>query len=468
MCYNPITIVNPTKYVSMKYRDRFLLRVPCGQCAQCQEQKKREYYFRAFYHAQQYLGNQGFVYFDTLTYAPKYLPKVSNYFPTKFDYPCFDGSHIRKFVAKLRQRCKRKYKSNFEFFLSSEYGSSEYHTHRPHYHILFFVKGPIDPLVFSSLVGDCWFYGRTDGKPYKSDFYVLNNVLNGDSAKSIRILKYVTKYISKSCLFSKEINKRVSAIMFDIAKMYPDGWLDTLPAAQFREKILQNVGQFHRQSTGFGASYLENLDINTLFQDGCVRVKDNERVVLSIPLPMYYKRKLFYEQFEVDGSKVWCPTELGLQYLETQRLRLMDKLRLSYRAALANSHQDTDIDSLVDYVVNKRGRIIADLPESTLQQRLENVDYYKYATRYDRHNFKKLGIVRFYLGNSTSGYYTSIMPARISLFSFGKRFSFWDDLKEKVLDKIDFAHAKIDKGKQQAYELRQRLVNLYHYLAEYG
>ncbi len=372
-CFHPITIVNPTKYVSLKYRDRFTLRVPCGQCAYCQEAKKREYYLRSYYHAQQCLSAGGFVLFDTLTYAPVYLPKISDYFPTKYNYPCFDSMHIRKFIAKLRQRCKRGYKSNFDFMLSSEYGSSEFHQHRPHYHILFFVTGKIDPLTFSSLVADCWFYGRTDGKPYKSDYYVINNVLNGDSAKKIRVLKYVTKYISKSCLFTKEINKRINAIVFEMANMYGskrDEWLNSLGAAKFREQLNRWMGQFHRQSTGFGACLLENLDINEVFKDGRLKVVDNEKIILSIPLPTYYKRKLFYQQLEVDGTKIWSPTELGVQYLQTQNTRLKKYLKDYYSAAAAQCKLDIDTTALSEYVVDYRGRIKAPNPESTIEQRL--------------------------------------------------------------------------------------------------
>lgn len=469
MCYSPITIVNPTKYVSLKYRDRFTLRVPCGKCAQCQDNKKREYYLRSFYQADKCLRQRGFVLFDTLTYSSKYLPTISKYFPTKYNFSCFDGDHVRKFVARLRQRCKRMYNSNFEFMLSSEYGASEFHTHRPHYHILFFVTGSIEPLQFSELVAQCWYYGRTDGVPYKSQYYVMNNVLNDDSAKRIRVLKYVTKYISKSCLFTKEINKRVNLIMRDMAenlKQYgaSDDWLSSLPAQKYKEKLLRHIGQFHRQSTRFGVSLLEDLDINEVFRTGLLRVVDNENVILSIPLPTYYKRKLFYEQIEVDGTKIWSPTDFGVEYLNQQRLRLRDQLRLRYRAAAAQCKLDIDVDALSDYVVDYRGRIKAANPESTVLQRLNDIDYYKYATRYDRHNFGKLGLVKEYLGNSTTGYITSKMPKSVMLFSFGERFSFIDKEKESILDKIDSVYAEIDKGKQKAYETRQRLTNLYHYL----
>lgn len=473
MCYHPITIVNPTKYVSLKYRDRYTLRVPCGQCAACQESKKREYYLRSYYHAQEFLSNGGFILFDTLTYSDKYLPHINQFVKTKYNFSCFNGSHIRKFIALLRQWCKRLYNSNFDYMLSSEYGTSECprHTHRPHYHILFFVKGSITPLQLSSMIARAWFYGRTDGKPYKSDYYVLNNVLNCDPAKTIRVLKYVTKYISKSCLFTKQINRRVNAIMFEMAEYrkrhgldQKKEWMNSLEGQMFRESLMRHIGQFHRQTTGFGSSLLQDLDINEVFQDGLLRVKDNEKVVLSIPLPTYYKRKLFYERIEVDGSVVWSPTDLGVQYLESQRKRLLGQLKLRYTAAAAQLNQTIDVDSLSKYVVDYRGRIKASNPESTITQRLQDVDLYKYATRYDRHNFGKLGLVQFYLGNSTAGYFTSKMPACVNLFSFGKRFSFIDEEKEKLLDQIDAVMLKIDKGKQDAHELRQHLVNLHHYL----
>lgn len=109
---------------------------------------------------------------------------------------------------------------------------------------------------------------------------------------------------------------------------------------------MRHIGQFHRQSTGFGSSLLRDLDIEQVFKDGLVRVKDNEKVVLSIPLPIYYKRKLFYERLEVDGTIIWSPNELGIQYLEAQRKRLLDQLKLRYTAASAQIKQPIDVDSL--------------------------------------------------------------------------------------------------------------------------
>lgn len=471
MCYHPITIVNPTKYVSLSYRDRFLLRVPCGHCAECQELKQNEYYFRSFYHASACLsGNNSFVLFDTLTYRDSDLPHIRDFVPVPtLNFPCFNSKHIRVFIAKLRQRCKRKYNSNFDFLLSSEYGTRFNCTHRPHYHILFFVTGDIDPIQFSTEVADCWLYGRTDGVPYQNKYHVYHNTLDGSSlGQSIRVLKYVTKYISKSSSFYKEISRRITAIVFDyynmykkqVSEQYAEKWLHSLDCAKLRESLTRYIGQFHRQSTGFGASYLEQADLASIFKTSSLSVYDNDKVLLTIPLPTYYKRKLFYEQVEVDGCRVWQPTSFGRSYLECQQKNLVKRLRHRYLAARIQLNLDYNVYDLVDYIVYRRGRIIADQDESTLEQRLQDLHLYKYSTRYDKNHFGVCGLVTKYLGNSTTGYLSNKLSSYINLFSFGRRFSYFDEEKEKLLDKIDGYYINFDKGKQIAHDIKERARNV--------
>lgn len=474
MCYHPITIVNPTKYVSLKYRDRFLLQVPCGKCAQCQQRKVNEYYYRAYHQCIDSLSHGGFVLFDTLSYNDKYLPHITDFVQTKYDFSCFNSKHVRDFMKKLRQRCLRKFKSNFTYFLTSEYGTSDYYnyhgrirkaTHRPHYHVLFFVNGNIKPLEFSALVADCWSYGMTDGLPYKGECYVRGNVLNVDLAKSIKVLKYVSKYISKTSSFQKEIDKRIRLIMYEIAEKMPNGWIDSFNATLVKEKIVRNINQFHRQSTHFGESALSSMDLNEVMTSGKLSVVDNKKIVMSIPLPTYYKRKLFYKLVYVDNAPLWTPTEFGYEYLKQREKQLFKDLKNRYEAALYQANIRFDIDKLVDYVNNKRGRIKANLPESTLEERLSSVTFYKYATRYDRDALGKLGLFRQWLGNSRRGYERIFVPKRIPLQVFADNFTYHDDEMEKILDKIADAYQNIDIGKQQAYELRQHLTNLYKYLS---
>lgn len=470
MCYHPITIVNPTKYVSLSYRDRYLLRVPCGHCAECQELKQNEYYFRAYYHTQECLNNGGFVLFDTLTYRDSSLPRIRDFISVpSYNFPCFNSQHVRKFIAKLRQRCKRKYNSNFEFLLSSEYGTSQFHSHRPHYHILFFVSGGITPVELSKEISDCWIYGRTDGIPYQNRYHVEYNTLDGSSlSQSIRVLKYVTKYISKSSSFYQQIKKRVNAIVLDyydmykksVSEQYAEQWLSSLECDKLRESLYRHMGQFHRQSTGFGLSFLEQADLVDIFDTSSLSVYDNNKVILNIPLPTYYKRKLFYEQVEVDNTLCWQPTTLGRSYLYFQQQNLCKRLSHRYTAAAIQCKLNIDVNSLVDYVVYKRGRIIADRDESTIEERLQSIDFYKYSTRYDRAHFGCLGVVCQWHGNSTQGYNSSKLSARLTLFSFGRRFSYFDEEKEKLLDIIDTYYINVDKNKQVAHDLKERARNV--------
>lgn len=466
MCYNPITIVNPTKYVSLKYRDRFLLQVPCGHCAQCQKNKSNEWYFRSYYQMLDTFQQNGFVLFDTLTYAPKYLPMMSDYMHVENDFPCFNSAHLRNFVARLRQRCKRKYNSNFTYFISSEYGTSERHSHRPHYHALFFVTGDISPLQFSALVAELWYYGRTDGIPYKSNNYVLNNTFTRDNfSSSLRTCKYVSKYVQKSCTFQKEIDKRINTTMHYIAsRMSDDNWLESVNAARVRQLLKRRCNQFHRQSTQFGATALRDIDLNKLFKDGCLYMPDSQSVVMPIGLPTYYKRKLFYHTIKVDGNIMWHPTELGYQYLKFREKANFDNLVDRFSAVDAQFQLHFDSKNLADYVLNIRGRIKSDNPPSTIEERLQNIDFYNYVTQSDREHLGQVGLIRDFIGNSTIGYTRQSLGGHFKCTYFSSHFCFVDQEKEKQLDKIYQLVAYVDKSKQDAYELRQHLTNLYHWI----
>ena len=83
MCYSPISIINPCKYVSVNHRDRFLIQVPCGKCAECQKSKSLEWNYRTYYEFIRTFEESpsNFVYFDTLTYDDEHLPNMSEIVP---------------------------------------------------------------------------------------------------------------------------------------------------------------------------------------------------------------------------------------------------------------------------------------------------------------------------------------------------------------------------------------------------
>lgn len=467
MCYSPISIINPSKYISTKFRDRYLLQVPCGKCAQCATQKSNEWYFRTYYQSMDCITHGGFVLFDTLTYSNEHLPRLSNFMPVpaSLDYPCFDGHHLRKFVAVLRQRCKRKYHSNFSYFVSSEYGTSMHCTHRPHYHCLFFVTGTITPLEFSSLVAELWSYGRTDGIPYKSANYVIGNTFDGSNfAGSLRTCKYVSKYIQKSCKFQREIDFRIDSTMKYIASRMPDeDWLSSVNASRVRQRLKRLCNQFHRQSTQFGASALADIDLANLFQCGTLWMPDADCVLKPIGLPTYYKRKLFFELVGVDGTFTWQPTEDGIRYLKAREADSLNRLADRFEAAACHLGSYVDSRGLADYVLNYRGRFKSLFPSVTLNDRLPYVDYFNYVTPSDKEHVG-IGVTRSFCGNNSIGYCVDVLPAHYKPFQFVDKYCYFDKALEDILKKLYCYFDTVGVSKQSAYECKQRLTNLYHSL----
>lgn len=66
------------------------------------------------------------------------------------------------------------------------------------------------------------------------------------------------------------------------------------------------IATFHGQSQHFGEYALvePNFNINEVAETGKMRMPDKKKVVKFIPIPLYYRRKLFYEQVEKDDGKL--------------------------------------------------------------------------------------------------------------------------------------------------------------------
>lgn len=459
------------------------MQVPCGRCAECQTNLSNQWYYRTWYEWQDLVACNGYVLFDTLTYAPKHLPMLSNTWSCldkTEDFPCFEPIHIRRFLQLLRQRLIRAgYSKNaFRYFLTSEYGSDSRYTHRPHYHILLFVyDNNIDPLYLSRLIGDIWQYGRTDGLPYKNVGYVLGKrVFRADCGLVSRLwtCKYVSKYVQKSCQFQHEIDRRLNKVMFRLAEfvcqpsddmsntpLSPEDWLDTEEAHRERLKLLRYVNQFHRQSQHFGESALADLDLNQLFRDGCLYMPDPKGLKIPIPFPMYYKRKIFYDLVEYRGSRYWILNELGEQFKRVRYDEIRQRLIQRYECVCVANNLDYDCSALADYVLEERGRILADLPSANLIQRMPDVNLYNYSTCSDKLQFGCRGLTTTWLGDSQCGYLSNRIDNRISLQSFIQHCVFFDAVKEKQLDNLFMCMQKSSNGKQKLFELKQRLKNLY-------
>lgn len=406
MCLNPINIINRSKFLSKDYRQPYFMQVRCGKCVECQRQNSLEWHYRSFHHFRDCVRSGGYVLFDTLTYAPEYLPHLSDFMSlpsSELDYPCFSYVDIRLFLVRLRKNLnKLGYPSkSFSQFVVSEYGTSSVGTHRPHYHILFFVNNSVIPYnVLSEQISKAWKFGRTDGLPYKSDSYVrLHNVIEGSTERSLRVTRYVSKYVMKSCVFQKEIDRRVSAVVEAEAKNHDSSWIDSYDGRKYRRDLLRYVGQFHRQSRGFGISALsecEGVDMVTM--------PDLDKVVCRIPLPMYYKRKLYQEQITIDGQRFWSYTEKGIEWLKKRESVTIHLLANRLQGLVSTYHVDTsmlrgyNLHDVARYMVTGRGFFTLSDSIASLSDKLQGQLMFNYVTQVDYEQFGLQFISNDYYG----------------------------------------------------------------------
>lgn len=380
MCYRPVNIVNQSRHLTDG--SPFRLSVPCGKCASCQVNKQNEYHLRNYYECMATFNAGGFVYMDCLTYSDESLPHLKdflNYIPDSLNYPCFSYPDFRLFMVRLRRHLTNlgfDVKSSLRYFMASEYGTSERCTHRPHYHVLFYVTSSFDSLVLSKAVADCWPFGRTDGLPYKSPSYVLKNTfrLSDGISNCERCINYVTKYVGKQQFYETIVNDRVDSIIH---------YFGYDPFSKESKLLYKDVRkyscQFHRQSEGFGLSALEDSrnSLDNIVRSGCLSMTSRNGVIKSIPLPQYFSRKLFYDVTRaLDGSLHWYLNNDGIDY-RLKRLDVsLDYLSLRFADIYANLHilrpssfnyDKQIIDSLLDgrswrdfaiYLLCYRGRII--------------------------------------------------------------------------------------------------------------
>lgn len=324
MCLNPRKIINPKRKFSQVGGHPLYLLVPCGHCAECLKRKQDEYQLRSYYEALSTFNAGGFVLFDTLTFSNKTIPHISDFDETlkgsNLDFPCFSQECFRLFMVRLRTSLYRlgyDVKNNLKYFMAAEYGTSENHSHRPHYHIVFFVNNPnLPPLTFSKIVSDCWTYGRTDGVPYKSTTYVLSKrvfskSINSDLVHLQNVTFYITKYMVKDSRFDSVLRSRVNSIL---VRKFGKNSTDSPDSIIYKKWLLRKVSQFHRNSNYFGLSAFKYNNPISVKANGYIVIPDKHQVLRKIPLPVYFQRKLFYTLTrDFRGERVWTLTPEGIQ-----------------------------------------------------------------------------------------------------------------------------------------------------------
>ena len=292
MCLSPITIPNKKYRLDLMHNPQMWLTVSCGKCSECRKRKANDYMARSYAQYKDTLERLGFSYFDTLTYNNACVPHFKGML-------CFNSAHIRNFLKRLRITIERyflrdmskpkdpktndypplldengkriypykgKVKGNLKYYVASEYGGK---THRPHYHVIFFVTIPnIDVLTFRDFVASAWHYGFIDRR-----YTVRNRVINGIGA-----CKYISEYVNKDYEFQKELTGK-------LAELSKSG-------VSVNKHVLRRLKCFHRQSVGYGLGIITQ-NKREILEQGLCEVPDKKYVHKLISLPMYIKRKLF-------------------------------------------------------------------------------------------------------------------------------------------------------------------------------
>ena len=491
-CLRPLHVYNQSRFLVPTNRDQLVLICNCGKCANCQRNKFAEWSFRAYKHFEKTVADGGYMLFDTLTYDDAHLPHLKDYdefrdLPFLKDHSCFRRSDIKHFCARLRRRLQKKGFGSrcFDYFLTSEYGDDNvYRDHRgrlrrgtlrPHYHVLFYVKKPIPPLFFSECVGKVWKNGLTDGLPFKSSQYVLSNVFSSVTPLARRKVKYVSKYVMKHSGYSSMIYKRVMSVLYSRCGVDVD-WLVTDEARRLRSRMLRLVDVFHNQSCHFGLSALDDVDELSLFHSGFFKLPNGKPTMFDrIPISSYYLRRICYDKVTLDdGYQCWSVKPDKKFLLDLRRSSIRSNLVKSYVADCLkfNLHLTRhEIDGLVDYSLNYKGRFIADgFDVLQLGDRIDKAKFFVYASLADKNHFGVRFVSNKYLGCKDA--YLPLDGAVVfPLCEFVEQCTFNENSVpvfaglDGKLSTVDAAVMSVSDAKQYQYDhlqsLRDRLSGLF-------
>lgn len=327
MCINPIQIYNRSSRIS--YRGQALLyTVPCGQCEECKKSKTNEYILRSYIQYKDTIANNGYAYFDTLTYSNRYLPK-------HFGIAHFSRNDITLFLKELRiylTRAGFNVKDNIKYFITSEYGGK---THRPHYHVLFFITVPnLTVDVLWHYINKAWKFGFIDRRSTAP-----NRVVNSTAA-----LNYVSKYVQKDQEWQNVVDAKLAR-------------LKRIGADYKLQERIKDFQPFHRQSQGYGVNFLKYVDLDSILSNGFITIPDRKYVIKNYSLPIYYKRKLFYFCIKEDGKYRWILNDFGKRFKVNQLDNVIRSTAVKYRNILVNLssynlRNDFDL-SITQSLINK-------------------------------------------------------------------------------------------------------------------
>lgn len=351
-CFRPITLYNRSHHFRLGVDSNFVT-VGCGKCPACLDLKRRGMYLRIHAEFENTMRNNGVVPFVTLTYKDSALPwfdldtnelkhGVSNsYNLEKNQLLCFDWSFIRGttgYIKRVRTWLRHNYNiTDVKYIICPEYGVSVYGTHRPHYHVLFFIPNvPVDSSFHVRLQERLLNIWTEDLQQGTASFSVDSKDVLQPYAKDYRCLKYMAKYCTKD-LHTWSIDQPFLGDYLN-PELDPDIYNE-------RYQLIKAYLPMPKWSQHFGECLCDTL--NSLSQHDLEQVLANGMTIKGdfLPngvqnyynIPRYIKDKILYDKTETTKS-----------YTEKYRLSqraIFNKRFTDFEEYLSN-FRDNDIQNL--------------------------------------------------------------------------------------------------------------------------
>lgn len=314
------------------------INTKCGNCIECNLSKVDGYLLRCSSELALLIRKRsGFVYFDTLTYNDKNLPR-------DLGFSHFRLSDVRTFVRTLKRYINETYplsakdrKKYFKlsYLITCEYGTTPGATHRPHYHCLFFVDHPLcSAAKFHELITKAWKKGHTDlshNSDYTRGVVYSSCSIPGYIPRPVKnALMYVCKYVAKDNSLDEKI-KTLSPEQIEVANLY-----------EFKPRPIISIN--------FGKCLLHELEqAQNLIDKGYFSFRQpGDKKPREIPIPAYYYRKLFYnvvKTIDKDGKQhvEWVPIADKLVEFKTKHLEKNISTRINVLKSLLSTDYANDI-----------------------------------------------------------------------------------------------------------------------------
>lgn len=359
MCVSPLKILNNSSFVCT-CASKYYRLVPCGRCYQCRNQAVDDWTVRCFAEYKESL----FTFFYTLTFNNVHLPHYDV-------LPCFSKTVIQLFLKRLRKSLtKYDDRIKLRYFIASELGE---HTHRPHYHALFYIKlRPKKDDESKEYYNRPFHLTSRKFRDFVNESWKNGFVRAGDNlglVHSAAGIKYVIKYLLKTDTyyntFAKSLFFRVARKWLTIYKSYGlsvpphdilgRGYLISYDTEEYPSPFVSTWNNFvysarkefmhfashHMQSQSLGSSAINmfNADDNSVSD---IALTNN----YHYHTPRSVTRSLFYDKvYSVNDMKN------GNEYATTYRL---NGDGIAYYSRIAEKKIHDVFNSICDYISNAK------------------------------------------------------------------------------------------------------------------